>query len=100
MKFLLFCLLVMISAAAKAKPNGHARIDRQLKTRKAKCEIEECGHMVPEESYNCVNKCTSSKCFEEIYASNPLEDGEIDYDRERRFTSCLRKEPLEKVSIN
>jgi len=57
-----------------------------------RCEAEVCSHFVPDESYNCVNKCTSAACFSEIYEANPLEDGEIDHERERLFTSCLRTE--------
>jgi hypothetical protein len=48
--------------------------------------------MVPEEAYNCVNRCISSNCYGEVYAENPLEDGEIDSIRNREFTSCVRQE--------
>jgi len=41
---------------------------------------------------NCINSCTSEKCFNLLYIDEPLEDGEIDVDRQRKFTTCLRDE--------
>jgi hypothetical protein len=52
------------------------------------------GHLVPEEAYNCVNECTSKRCYDELYGQEkggPLEDGEVDYERARLFTECVRK---------
>jgi hypothetical protein len=72
--------------------NNIARLDRQWKSRKANCEKEQCSALIPEEAYNCVNECVSKLCYDEIYASNPLEDGEVDNARSRSFTNCLRKE--------
>ena len=40
----------------------------------------------------CVNACTSHACFEEVYGSEPLEPGEVDFARWRTFTRCARKE--------
>lgn len=77
---------------AESKGSNLARRDRAWKARKSACELQDCSHLVPEEAYNCVNKCTSSNCFLEIYAENPLEDGELDLERERNFKTCLRKE--------
>ena len=52
-----------------------AQYDRFWKARKRDCERDMCGHMIPEEAYNCVNECTSSVCYGEVYAGEPLEDG-------------------------
>ena len=41
---------------------------------------------------NCVNKCLSPECFKQIYELDELEDGEIDYVRERSFHKCIEKE--------
>jgi hypothetical protein len=49
-----------------------------------KCEYKtDCSHLDKYEKQNCVLKCISKKCYEEIYEFNPLEEGEID----QRFTS-------------
>lgn len=68
------------------------RIDRIWKTTQSNCEKKDCGTLVPEEAYNCVNKCVSSACYEEVYGDNPLEDGEIDSVRNRKFVGCVRQE--------
>ena len=72
--------------------NNIARLDRIWKARKSVCEKEDCSHLIFDEAYNCVNECISKICYDEVYAGDPLEDGEIDNGRMRLFTSCLRKE--------
>jgi hypothetical protein len=81
-------LSVHILNVQSAKKNG----DRVWKNKRQACERLNCNQYLPDESMNCVNNCTSPACFQEIYASNPLEDGEIDDRRSRDFTSCLRRE--------
>ena len=71
-----------------------AQYDRQWRTRKKDCERDACGHLVPDEAANCVNRCTSELCFAQVYgpeAGGDLEDGEVDSERERKFTTCLRQ---------
>mmetsp|Transcript_46664 Transcript_46664/g.105490 ORF Transcript_46664/g.105490 Transcript_46664/m.105490 type:complete len:192 (-) Transcript_46664:150-725(-) len=79
--------------------NHKAKYDRYWKATKKTCERDTCGHLVPDEAMNCVNECTSPGCFAEVYGpgteEGPLEDGEVDRDRERKFTSCVRKETRE-----
>jgi len=67
--------------------------------KKSLCEKETCSHLIPEESANCVNNCTSPMCYDKTYAAEPLEDGEVDHTRSRAFVACLRDESkAEKVS--
>ena len=66
--------------------------DRAWKAKKRTCERENCAHLIPDESMNCVNECTSESCYAQIYAAEPLEDGEVDLVRARAFTTCLRNE--------
>jgi hypothetical protein len=82
----------LLFVSIQGKGNSAVRRDRAWKAKKAECEENSCSHLIVEESYNCVYKCTSPNCFEQIYSDSPLEDGEIDYDRERDYISCLRKE--------
>ena len=90
---LLSCLIFLISILYTVASNNHAKYDRIWKKDKEKCERVDCAHIAaPEEGYNCVNECVSSKCYEEIYSASPLEDGEIDSLRSRQFSSCVRKE--------
>lgn len=95
--FILVVCAIFLSAAAgpqAKKLTANNKIDRVWKGRKSTCEKEECSKLVPEEAYNCVNKCISPDCFDEVYADNLLEDGEIDSARSRTFTSCVRGETV------
>lgn len=87
---LFLCWTIEVVDAAK-RPN-QVKKDKAWQARKSQCEQQQCVHLIPEEGFNCVNNCTSTSCYDSIYASNPLEDGEIDFERNRAFTTCLRKE--------
>ena len=55
----------------------------------------ECTHLHVDVQANCVNECVSPTCFDKIYTNTdkgPLEPGEIDYERDRLFTNCVRTE--------
>ena len=67
-----------------------------------KCETgEECGHLILEESMNCVTKCVSTKCHAEAsFDVDPLEDGEIDEGRAIVFAQCVKNEILRKKHQN
>ena len=41
---------------------------------------------------NCVLKCVSARCYDNVYGGDPLEEGEIDVARGRTFRSCARTE--------
>ena len=41
---------------------------------------------------NCIYECVSPKCYSQIYSSDPIEDGQIDYHRYRLFALCVRQE--------
>jgi hypothetical protein len=87
------CLSTAFLPAVSA--NKNTKLDRKWKQRKAKCQSTLCYHLIPEESANCINECTSAACYEEVFVRMPLEDGEIDDNRSRAFTNCLRKEQKE-----
>jgi hypothetical protein len=76
----------------ESKPHGVNIADREWKVRKVACEEHECRHIVRDEAYNCINECVSPSCYEKVYLSSPLEDGEIDTRRNRDFIQCLRDE--------
>ena len=59
------------------------------------CETSVCGHLILEESMNCVTKCVSELCYKEArYDEFPLEDGEVDENRAIQFALCVRNEIL------
>ena len=76
--------------------NAHTKrkkLDRVWRTKRREClESEKCKLIHKDENDNCVNKCTSLSCFNQVYGSEPLEPGEVDFHRWRQFTLCARKE--------
>jgi hypothetical protein len=92
---------ILIQLAAAKNQNQNSKLDRLWKARKQNCEASpECRDIIPAEAANCINKCVSESCFEAIFASDPLEDGEIDRIRDRKFSDCVRKEERERTVIN
>ena len=81
-------LLFTIIALTTAKNQNR---DRAFRARRRECETQKCAGMQPGTNMNCVNACISQSCFDEIYAEEPLEDGEVDSKRSRLFQSCARK---------
>jgi hypothetical protein len=77
--------------------NQVQRDDSVWKHKKISCERMNCTHLNIDENMNCVNECTSKKCYEKIYSILPLEDGEIDNKRSRDFNRCLREEVQEQT---
>ncbi len=66
------------------------RLSRQCEPR---CEGEEGIDYT-----NCVRRCMSPFCYEQIYAFDELEPGEIDV-RERSFKGCCLKHWNKELSI-
>lgn len=50
-----------------------------------------------EESLNCVYRCVSDDCYEDVYGNEPLEDGEIDMARYKNFEICVLSELKEEA---
>ena len=71
---------------------SHNKYHRLWRTRARECEAL-CGQRLAlDEAQNCIHRCTSPRCFEEVYGENPLEDGEVDNPRRRAFSACLTRE--------
>jgi len=70
------------------------KIERQIKQRKDNCETFSCKQYqnVKDEGMNCVNACVSQSCYDEVYAMEPLEDGEIDTLRTAKYVKCTHAE--------
>jgi hypothetical protein len=62
--------------------------------------VNVCGAIAQEEKMNCIFHCISSVCFDAVYASDPLENGEIDFNRENLFTKCAKKEEYDRSRQN
>lgn len=75
--------------------NQATRDDISWRRKKTVCERGQCSNYVTDENMNCVNECTSTRCYLEVYESSPLEDGEIDHLRSASYIKCLRNEEKE-----
>ena len=65
-----------------------ANVEQRFRAKSNKCELTTCSGFDDLERKNCINNCVSKICYEEIYASNPLEEGEIDQ-RQTSFKGCF-----------
>eukprot|EP00602_Paraphysomonas_sp_CaronLab_P008039 CAMPEP_0185036160 /NCGR_PEP_ID=MMETSP1103-20130426/28715_1 /TAXON_ID=36769 /ORGANISM="Paraphysomonas bandaiensis, Strain Caron Lab Isolate" /LENGTH=108 /DNA_ID=CAMNT_0027573583 /DNA_START=18 /DNA_END=344 /DNA_ORIENTATION=+ len=92
MKRLFTLLMLMVWCVAVYGKKRGTGVDRAWKNKRLQCEKFECSYTVLDEAMNCINNCTSPMCYQEVYGSSPLEDGEVDDKRNRLFTACLRKE--------
>lgn len=96
-KVLLVVVIILLLpklVQGRDKPGKKRRrqAERQWKSMQAVCERETCGAFIPEESTMCVTQCMSPACHERIYASDLLEDGEVDLVRARDFEKCVKEE--------
>lgn len=58
-----------------------------MRSKVSECTELECGGDSGQK--NCINRCVSEECYNEIYLDEPLEEGEIDTRREKLFTKCF-----------
>ena len=87
---ILFLLPKLVEAKRKKTPPKRTVIEaRKLRNL---CENEVCGAYLVEENLNCVSICLSPACYEKVYGENPLEDGELDFERAKRFDECFLEE--------
>ena len=106
MKFILFCTVFLnITVLLKCVEYEEKKLDFPSYTYKKSTDLEnkyhgrfnrcnmrtDCQNYELEERQNCILNCISPKCYQKIYASNPLEEGEIDQ-RIQSFKGCLHAE--------
>ena len=77
-----FFLLLSLNGV-NGKSAGNSQADRATSRKRGTCESTECGHLHYLENSNCVNKCVSRKCYDDVFKDKELEDGEINSSMER-----------------
>mmetsp|Transcript_21115 Transcript_21115/g.33103 ORF Transcript_21115/g.33103 Transcript_21115/m.33103 type:complete len:124 (-) Transcript_21115:295-666(-) len=85
--FLIACALV----AAGPKKGPRSTADRELRSRRTECERDVCHGLIGETKATCAYKCISSECYDEVYAKDEIEEGEVDTERGRQFNACFRR---------
>eukprot|EP00271_Cylindrocystis_brebissonii_P020787 TRINITY_DN705_c0_g1_i1.p1 TRINITY_DN705_c0_g1~~TRINITY_DN705_c0_g1_i1.p1 ORF type:complete len:138 (+),score=8.07 TRINITY_DN705_c0_g1_i1:357-770(+) len=84
-------------ARQKIKPTTLA-LDLKLREGKAKC-LDDIGRGIlgaackasPIARENCALRCGAPACYEEVYGTDALEEGEIDHGRSRSYRVCARR---------
>jgi hypothetical protein len=95
---LLPLLLLSVISPAKAgttKPAERVAFSRELRRRQARClRHDDCRDSSHDSGYSedCELRCISPACHNQVYADEPLEEGEIDLDRALRFRACLARQ--------
>ena len=88
---ILFLLPKLVEAKKRRKAPPQRSVVAARKLRQH-CETHVCTGRPAEESVNCISACLSPACFAQVYGDNPLEDGELDFDRALRFDDCFLEE--------
>ena len=89
----LLLLLLLGATPVLAKRRSRAnRASTSAHSRKRECENGDCAGVHEDDRPNCVLRCQSEMCYNEVYMPEELEPGEIDMKRQRTFQTCLTKE--------
>lgn len=89
MKIIQLCIIILLlTHTTAAKPKF-----KDLKMKKHDCQNYDACKF--DKTENCLNRCLSEKCYADFYAKNPVEEGQIDRDRNRAFNDCLKAEERE-----
>ncbi len=82
-------LLLFVLSAPKASYK-----ETSIKSAREKCHRESaaCSGVKQVFAANCISRCVSEKCYNEVYGTSPLEFGEVDTARERSFVECAFQE--------
>ncbi|KAI7735095.1 hypothetical protein M8C21_014897 [Ambrosia artemisiifolia] len=92
------CIIIISSLQVLSKSSRRPISDTEVREKKQNCYSEvELGYwgaqckssMVAKE--NCALKCLSPACYELIYESDPLEEGEKDYTRSQEYKYCMHR---------
>ncbi|XP_076949203.1 uncharacterized protein LOC143621761 [Bidens hawaiensis] len=100
-RLLLICICIILficSIEVLSKSSRRPISDTEIREKKQNCYAEvELGYwgakckssMVEKE--NCALQCLSPACYELIYESDPLEEGERDYVRSQEYKYCMHR---------
>ncbi len=78
--FVVVCFLILVYSI-RVDAKNESPFDRALKKKQKTCDKEICKKHIENYNENCINQCTHVECFNKIYGTDPLEDGEVDNKR-------------------
>merc|ERR1711865_321914 len=78
----------------KKRNRSHNRSEKDYRNSFTKCEkSDRCTAARPPAQPKCSLKCLSEKCYDQIYGSDELEEGELDHVRRKQYKDCVRSLP-------
>jgi hypothetical protein len=95
LKWALLGACTMPLVVGQYSPAVRAALAREMQRRQARCSgIDRCIDPTYDSGFSedCELNCMSPQCHAEIYGDDPLEEGEIDHARSRKFRACVATE--------
>ncbi|KAK8791272.1 hypothetical protein WA171_002219 [Blastocystis sp. BT1] len=83
-------LSVAFAAAENRESWSQQRIDNYYQKLYDECETVTCKEFNRYENMNCIHECICKQCYTKIYEREPLEPGEVDFQREDDFIVCTK----------
>ncbi|EYU26809.1 hypothetical protein ABFS82_02G132100 [Erythranthe guttata] len=101
-KFLVVILVVFLLCSTEIQAKSRVPItDTEIREKKNECYSDIQSGMWGEQcqsskvaTENCALRCLSPICYELIYESDPLEEGEKDFTRSSEYKYCMHKVSL------
>ncbi|CAE8618839.1 unnamed protein product [Polarella glacialis] len=88
-------LLLALASVCNAKPSKGKYSPSTSKVhwkKEGECARNDCKGFHNDENEDCISQCVSQVCYDEVYASEPLELGEVDRAKGIRFNTCVRRQ--------
>mmetsp|Transcript_12148 Transcript_12148/g.28348 ORF Transcript_12148/g.28348 Transcript_12148/m.28348 type:complete len:134 (-) Transcript_12148:50-451(-) len=86
-------IIVLLFGVAAAKPRK-SKVNTGPKVywkKETECAKSVCKNIHPDENEDCVTRCVSELCYNEVYQGDPVEPGEIDRARQGKFNTCVKR---------
>lgn len=91
----MLALLFVLTADCKPNRGTSNALLKEYTDHENHCVLEQCFHLDYDYRAPCVKACMSPICNRDVYGNEPLEPGEVDQERSRRFRTCFHKERRE-----
>ncbi|CAD7929852.1 unnamed protein product [Amoebophrya sp. A25] len=90
--------LLVLSAAKKGNKRPTYYTQHQQPAKRRECSrAPPCNEIHPDESEDCVDKCVSPFCHQQVYGGDAaLEPGEVDPQKRSQYNTCV----LERTNAN
>ncbi|XP_076935456.1 uncharacterized protein LOC143602123 [Bidens hawaiensis] len=93
------CIMFICSIQVLSKSSRHPISDTEIREKKQNCyaEVElgywgaKCKSSMVKKKLIVLLQCLSPACYELIYESDPLEEGERDYVRSQEYKYCMHR---------